>query len=212
MAISEKYSHKGFRWGVEIFRTLGKLRTALDAGTIPADIVGLLADADVAILPDYTIAKQDTRTRWLIADGKIEINVLWEAGNIRHGTQAVYIFYLPLRYTKDISGTIVGSSFGCEEPDSHIFPEAMTGVTFEGCNLDNVYVAPGNTVGAGCTHKHITVEADGEQWLRVDGVIIEPLAKELYDKFGISKRPEDIVATLDGESIIKIKRREEVIK
>jgi hypothetical protein len=66
---------------------------------------------------------------------------------------------------EDFTGIIKGSCFAQEYLDGDlisdsggktIFP-AITGVEFVGCNLDNVYVPPGNTVTGGVKR---TIKAD----------------------------------------------------
>lgn len=73
---------------------------------------------------------------------------------------------------EDFTGEIKGSCFaqefleGDELPDSGgktIFP-AITGVTFTNCNLDNVYVPPGNTVSGGCK-RTLQANGDGKDWI-----------------------------------------------
>ena len=75
---------------------------------------------------------------------------------------------------------IIGSCF-CQEnkPDSDIFPNGIMGVIFKKCNLDNIYVPPGNTIKEG-THKKIKVQKDGLDWLLNDDLTPkEPLNKEI---------------------------------
>jgi hypothetical protein len=48
--------------------------------------------------------------------------------------------------------------------EKDIFPDDMTGVTFYNCNLDNVYVPPGNTVIGG-SQRRIKVQNDWEDWI-----------------------------------------------
>jgi hypothetical protein len=58
------------------------------------------------------------------------------------------------RPLEEFTGTIKGTCFYQEVPYGQplptsgidIFPDGMVGVTFERCNLDNVYVPPGNFV------------------------------------------------------------------
>ena len=87
--------------------------------------------------------------------------------------------------------TVVGSCFAQEvikKPISweqvHIFPEDMTGVTFEKCNLDNVFIPPGNIIDGRCTTKKITSCLDIEDvkdWLLDNSKnAIEPVTKQKY--------------------------------
>jgi hypothetical protein len=50
----------------------------------------------------------------------------------------------------DMDGrTICRSVLSNETPDAQVLPPTLTGVTFVGCNLDNVDIPPGNTVVSG---------------------------------------------------------------
>ena len=62
---------------------------------------------------------------------------------------------------------ITGSCFSQEKPDTAVFPQNMTGVTFVNCNLDNCAIPEGNTVIGGSTRR-FCVQEDGFDWL-VDG-------------------------------------------
>lgn len=65
----------------------------------------------------------------------------------------------------DMDGqTIIGSCFSHEVPDTHIFPENMTGVTFINCNLDNCFIPTGNTVIGG-SQRRFKAQDDGIDWL-----------------------------------------------
>lgn len=59
---------------------------------------------------------------------------------------------------------ITGSCFSQEKPDSHIFPENMTGTTLVACNLDNCFIPPGNTVEGGSRNRFL-VQEDGYDWI-----------------------------------------------
>lgn len=64
----------------------------------------------------------------------------------------------------DLDGqTITGSCFSQDRPDTQIFPEGMTGVTFINCNLDNCRVPAGNTAQS-CSVRRI-MELGGIDWL-----------------------------------------------
>ncbi len=61
---------------------------------------------------------------------------------------------------------IYASNFSQETLDSEIFPEGMTGVTFIKCNLDNVYIPPGNTADPQHnSRRRYQVQEDGYDWL-----------------------------------------------
>lgn len=64
------------------------------------------------------------------------------------------------------------------EPLMHIFPEDMRGATFIECNLDNVYVPPGNTVDSSCSRLKAKYMNDGENWILDDNLApVEPVRK-----------------------------------
>lgn len=67
-------------------------------------------------------------------------------------------------YTFPPGTTIDRSCFSQEHPDSDIFPDGMTGVTFRSCNLDNVLIPPGNTL-TDCTTRRFAAQNDGKDWI-----------------------------------------------
>ena len=87
---------------------------------------------------------------------------------------------------------IYGSGFYQEgDPNlADIFPKGMIGVKFYRCNLDNVYVPPGNFVDSSCTHKRIKVIKNVDCVVDENKAIIEKLVdsntaekiEEEYDK------------------------------
>jgi hypothetical protein len=104
---------------------------------------------------------------------------------------------------------IVGSCFHQNRAASRIFPENMTGVTFQGCNLDNTIVPPGNTVESTCCHKSFGVENDGEYWLLDEDLKpVSPLKPDRYDKLNLSKDPKDLPSTRDPIPLIERKTKE----
>lgn len=100
-------------------------------------------------------------------------------------------------------GTIIrGTCFYQEgRPDSHIFPETMTGVTFERCNLDNCYIPPGNVLaeqaGIPCSNKQIMVQNDLRDWqLDAEGNLIEVMGKKFWESEGVNVHCNDILKPL----------------
>ena len=114
---------------------------------------------------------------------------------------------------KELNDTeIVGSCFYQEDkPDAFVFPDGMKGVTFRRCNLDNVYIPPGNTVVTegweACCQKRIMVQPptpkakpdkddppDGPiDWIvDKDNKPVEPLNKRQFEEEGRSLDPKDI--------------------
>ena len=57
--------------------------------------------------------------------------------------------------------------FSQETPDTHIFPETITGANFAYCNLDNAFVPTGNGVGESSQRK-FAAQPDGHDWLLDD--------------------------------------------
>ncbi len=106
---------------------------------------------------------------------------------------------------------IVGSCFYHEaayDPDAqgnspvdsmvHIFPPGMHGVTFLGCNLDNILVPgdPGtNLIGEGCSNRKIRVMNDMEDWvLGANHKPTEPMDKKRFESEGWSTSPANLPA------------------
>lgn len=69
-----------------------------------------------------------------------------------------------LKDADDISDiTIIGSCFSQESPDTHVFPDNMTGVSFVRCNLDNVFIPAGNSTEDCSQRRYMRI--DGQNWL-----------------------------------------------
>ena len=106
---------------------------------------------------------------------------------------------------------IIGSCFYQQEnPDADIFPEGMTGVTFLRCNLDNVLIPDGNTIGEGNTHKKLKTQKDKCTWILFDNTNEpkEPLQKAKFIELGLGFDPLDIPLVEVEENIIQKKEKE----
>lgn len=60
--------------------------------------------------------------------------------------------------------TIRSACFSQRLPDTYVFPDDMTGVTFINCNLENCFIPPGNIVIDCLTRRVMTLE-DGNDWI-----------------------------------------------
>lgn len=87
--------------------------------------------------------------------------------------------------------TICGSCFSQETPDRHIFSDKMTGVTFLWCNLDNVYIPPGNTA-KNCSQRIFKAQPDGEDWILDSATKTTPLYR-LKDTPTVEAQPVEVV-------------------
>lgn len=99
---------------------------------------------------------------------------------------------------EDFNNTIIrGSCFYQEWRENEnvikdIFPDGMTDVIFVNCNLDNIYIPPGNTIQDG-TNKRIQVQNDFQAWiLDNDLKPVEPMDKRIRLVAGVSIDPIDI--------------------
>jgi hypothetical protein len=109
---------------------------------------------------------------------------------------------------------IIGSCFYQKgAPDTDIFPDGMTGVTFKRCNLDNVLIPANNAItsdaGIASTQKRIIEQNDLEDW-EVDGQNVprEPINKKWYLRLGLSIDPNDIPAEPLARPITETKELE----
>lgn len=102
---------------------------------------------------------------------------------------------------------IVGTSFFQNEPFTRCLPMGATGVVFIDCNLDNVVILHGYTVGSGCTNRHFLEQNDREDWVvNKDMEPIEPLHTEEFIDLGLSVDPKDIPTEKMERSITDIAR------
>ena len=100
--------------------------------------------------------------------------------------------------------TIIGSCFFQEnKPNSDIFPDGMIGVTFEKCNLDNIYIPFGNVVVGG-TKQMLKVQNDLSDWILDNSLKpTEPMDKELRLEKSISVDPIDIPLTKQEQDVFE---------
>ena len=95
---------------------------------------------------------------------------------------------------KDMNGlTIHGLCLSNETPGAKVLPLNLKGVTFIACNLDNVFIPPGNTV-RDCSTRQFEVQNDGEDWLiHPDTKMpVEPVNKQQFTELSLSIDPKDI--------------------
>ena len=104
------------------------------------------------------------------------------------------------------------SCFCHEEPDTAIFREDMTGVTFYNCNLDNVVIPKGNTVIGG-TQNRFKRQNDAENWI-VDenNEVVEPFEKKRFIMEGRSIDPVSIPDEKLDEPLLATEYKELTIK
>lgn len=119
-----------------------------------------------------------------------------------------------LRAATDLNDIIVvGSCFYqvCSEeflgdPFMRIFPGDMYGVTFVECNLDNVYVPPGNVMHE-CSHRRIKRMADGEYWFVDENIKpTEPIHKKRLMRLKENVDPRKIPTEKISEADLRKKR------
>lgn len=99
---------------------------------------------------------------------------------------------------EDLSDTTIkGTCFAQQgQVSTVVFPTAMSGVTFDRCNLDNVFVPTGNTVNASCAHRKILVQNDGEDWiLDENSQPVDPISKTRILEDGGNVDPAKIPET-----------------
>ncbi len=90
--------------------------------------------------------------------------------------------------------TVYASCFSKEIPDTKIFPDTMTGVTFMNCNLDNIFIPNGNTVTGG-SKRRFKVQNDLRDWeIDEQDNPIKVMGEKGWKAEGYSVDPKDIPA------------------
>lgn len=206
MAANKKYSFHDFMRGLLVLETQTEITAELEAGIIPNSLkADLAADAPVSV--SAAISTIRPNNKYEIANGAKKLLIYKDKEFRSLPTFRVYREDFTLEIDL-ISGTeIVGTCFYCEselgdigDPYKRIFPPTMTGVIFKRCNLDNVYVPPGNTItddaGIQSSHRRIRIQNDLEDWV-VDeiGAPKEPLDIKRFEELGKSVDPRDIPAS-----------------
>lgn len=206
MAFVDKYSFKNFMRGLLIYSQTAGDTSGLDTSIVSKDIKDIIdAEPGVSLAePSATVIRANNK--WEITDGDKKLIAYKDKG---FGSPAKLRLYRE-DFTKEIDLTpgtvIVGSCFYREsplgeegDPQRHIFPETMTGIIFKRCNLDNIYIPPGNSIeddaGIPSSHRRIRVQNDLVDWI-VDssGNPVEPVNIKAFQELGLSIDPKDIPA------------------
>lgn len=101
---------------------------------------------------------------------------------------------------KDMNGlTIHGLCLSNETPDAQVLPPNLKGTTFIYCNMDNVFIPPGNTL-INCSNRKFKAQEDGEDWLvhPVTKNAVEPLNLDAAIKDGKNCDPTKIKPKADA--------------
>lgn len=206
MALNTKYSFKDSMRGLLVHESVAGNTSDLDSGTIPDGLKSDLAGT-APVSPSATISTIRPNNKWEIQNGAKKLIV--HKDKEFHEPAKLRIYREDFTLETDLTpGTeIVGTCFYCEsalgdtgDPYKVIFPAAMTGVIFKRCNLDNVYIPPGNTItedaGISSSHRRIRVQNDLEDWI-VDatGNPIEPVNLAAAIEEGKNTDPKNIPAS-----------------
>lgn len=207
--MNAKYSFKDFMRGLLVHESEAGDTSALDAGLIPKDLKDNLASTSpVSISASVVDIKQNRR--WEIQNGVKKLIVYKDKEFHEPAQLRVYREDFTLETDLTPGTEIVGTCFYKEsqlgetgDPYREIFPATMTGVIFKRCNLDNVYVPPGNTItddaGISSSYRRIRVQNDLEDWIvDASGNPIEPIDIKGFEELGKSTDPNDIPASPIG--------------
>lgn len=105
---------------------------------------------------------------------------------------------------KDLDGKIIyNSCLSHETPNAEILPSNLSGAIFIACNLDNVLIPKGNQI-IDCSVKRFQIQNDGEDWIIDTKTLdpVEPIAKKMFLKLGLSIDPADIPADKQDVSAV----------
>lgn len=90
--------------------------------------------------------------------------------------------------------TVYASCFSQEKPDTQIFSDDTSNVTFIRCNLTNVTTPPNSTV-IDCVQKRILVQNDLRDWeIDENDNPIAVVNAKYWESVGVSVNPSDIPA------------------
>ena len=205
MAQSKRYSFKDFMRGLLVHESISGDTSQLDAEIIPNNLKSALSGV-APVSPSATIATIRPNNKWVIQNGAKKLIVRKDKES--HGPAMLRVYCEDFTLETDlIPGVeIKGTCFYREsllgetgDPYKEIFPPTMTGVTFNRCNLDNIFVPLGNTIINDGGHRRIRVQNDLKDWLvDASGNPIEPLSPNKFDELGLSKDPKDIPASPVG--------------
>jgi hypothetical protein len=137
----------------------------------------------------------------------MEINKKYSYGNF---TAATFTQLDPKEFNDTIiKGSCFFKDLNADGDDKwqESFPKDMTGVIFDGCNLDNIYIDEiKNTILPTCTHKLIKTQNDLMTWEidEVTGKATKPLDTKMFDMLGLSKNPDDIPDTKLDKSVMEL--------
>lgn len=106
---------------------------------------------------------------------------------------------------QDLNGKVIArSNFSHETPDTKVFPENMTGVTFINCNLDNVFIPEGNIV-IECSQRRFKVQNDLNDWeVDNENKPTRPFNHQILTKKGIPLPDPKNIPKQKGEKIVDL--------
>lgn len=203
MAENKRYSKKDFMRGLPVLETQVEITQDLESGIIPNSLrAELAATSPVSI--SATIATIRPNNKYEIDNGAKKLLIYKDKEFHALPTFRVYREDFMLETDLTPGTEIVGTCFYREatlgetgDPYKFIFPALMTGVIFKRCNLDNIYVPPGNIItdadGCPSSHRRIRVQNDLEDWI-VDatGKPVEPVNLKAAIADGKNTDPKDI--------------------